>query len=94
MSTRAYRIIKIERADYPSFNLWHDDKLIKFMQDNGEYNELLTEGGGGTIDISIETIEKVLNEYKELDEYAREAFTKDLEYANKNNDTYITYDCF
>ena len=64
MSIRAYRIIKKEIADQPSFNLWHDDELIDFFKNNGKYSEGLNDNGGGEIEVSIPALKKALKEFK------------------------------
>lgn len=95
MSVRAYRIIKKEIADQPSFNLWHDDELIDFFKDNGEYNESLNDNGGGEIEVSISALKKALKEFKwEKDDYRTDAIKEDIAFAKKMNDDWVLYDCF
>ena len=99
MSVRAYRIITKEVAEYPSFNLWHDDELLNFFKEaEGEFNtyqERLDESGGGTIEISVPLLEKALVEYKwEVEDYRIQAIKADIAHAKKVGDNYVLYECY
>lgn len=99
MSVRAYRIIEIKRADDPTFNLWHDDDLISFLESYGsgyDYIEHLTDDGSGTTEISVKALKEALKKAKklELDVYQIAAIKKDIEFAKSRGDEWVLYDCF
>ena len=94
MSVRAHRILKVEYADRPSFNLWHDEKLVKFLDDHmdgGFYSQLTTDGGG-VVCIEPSVIQEAINSAKELelDEDTVAQLRADVEAAEGS----IDYDCF
>lgn len=96
MSIRAYRVIKKEIAKSPSFNLWHDDKLIDFFKDNSEnYSEQLNESGGGEIEIEVSALEKALKEFEwDEEDYRIDSIKADIAFAKKHKDDYVLYECF
>ena len=46
MSVRAYRINKIDFDKSETFNLWHDEKLVKFFDEEYGFFETMNEGTG------------------------------------------------
>ena len=94
MSVRAYRVIKIECAQPNSFNLWHDDKLVNFLDREYGFFEGMNEGGGLT-EVPVEGLREALaNPELELDEYIVEALKRDIEAADQEGDEYIQYYCY
>ena len=94
MSVRAYRVIKIECAQPNSFNLWHDDKLVNFLDREYGFFEGMNEGGGLT-EVPVEGLREALaNPELELDEYIIEALKRDIEAADQEGDEYIQYYCY
>ena len=96
MSVRAYRIIKVERESNPTFNLWHDEKFMDFMQYNSENDifSMLSEGGG-QIEFEVGILKKALKEFDFGDDtHMKEQVKKDIDFATKVGDDYILYDCF
>ncbi|MCD6390913.1 MAG: hypothetical protein J7L92_02810 [Dehalococcoidia bacterium] len=83
MSVRAYRVIKIEHAQPNTFNLWHDDKLVEFLDKEYGFFEGLNESGGLT-EVPIEALKRAL----------KEALTKDIEACCKEGEEYVQYYCF
>ncbi len=95
MSTRAYRIIKIERAPEPTFNMSHDQKIVDFIRSNDEYfNENSLNEGNGQVDVSVDTLKALLKSGIVLEDSQLEAIRADILFAEKNGDDCITYDCF
>jgi hypothetical protein len=94
MSVRAYRIITKEVAEEPSFNLWHDDELLDFLMGKDGYDERLSEDGGGTINISVELLEKAVKKLKWEDEDDKKAIEHDIAEAKKVGDDWIEYECY
>lgn len=61
MSTRAYRINKIESEPTQSFNLTHQGEMLDWLQANDEsYTEQIGEGGGGTMEFSVAALEDLV----------------------------------
>ncbi len=92
MSVSAYRVIKIEYAQPNTFNLWHDGKLVNFLDREYGFFEGFNENIGLT-QLPIEALERALSEV-ELDDELREALKKDLEACRKEDAKHIQYYCF
>ena len=98
MSVRAHRILSVEYAPETSFNLYHDEKLIDFLQhenDLGFYDQMNGDGGG-KITVSIEALQKAIDQAKELelDEVTVRVLGEDIAVAKVHNEDYVDYDCF
>lgn len=98
MSVRAYRINKIEREETPTFNLWHDQEFMDFIDDASDRDIMhaLNEDGGGQIEISVEALEKAIAEFDfgTTGEGNKEQIQADIDFAKKVGDDYLLYDCF
>lgn len=95
MSIRAYRVIKKELADECSFNLWHDEDLLDFFQENDGYHDYRNDEGGGEIEISTELLEKAVRDFKWEDEdYRLQAIKEDIKWAEENEKEWVIYECF
>jgi len=92
MSVRAYRVIKIEHAQPNTFNLWHDDKLVEFLDKEYGFFEGLNESGGLT-QVPVEALKRALKEVP-IDADLKEALTKDIEACCKEGEEYVQYYCF
>lgn len=92
MSTRAYRIVNIKLASYPSFNLSHDTELIEALRNGGEYNE---DDAGTILDVGVDAIEHVLATFKfGSRDYRKRCLRRDLKFAKKHRKSYVSYSCF
>ena len=92
MSVRAYRVIKIEHAEPNTFNLWHDEKLVEFLDREYGFFEGLNESGGLT-QVPVEALERALKEVS-IDNDLKEDLTKDIEACRKEGEEYVQYYCF
>jgi hypothetical protein len=84
MSTRAYRINKIESENDPSFNLtWHENLMEYFH--NGYVD--------GILDVEVEELEEALKDEEVLKEIGDhvETLKADIEWAKSKDDTIISY---
>lgn len=63
MSVRAYKIIEIATEDAPTFNLWRDDELMKYLEDEG-YDQRNGDGCG-IWEFSKTDLEHILSTAKE-----------------------------
>jgi hypothetical protein len=94
MSVRAHRIIKIEYADYPSFNLWHDEPIMDFLSAQDGFQDFRNEDGNGTIEFPAQALVDLLASDIALEVYHKEAFEKDIQSVNGNMEEYIEYSCY
>ena len=99
MSVRAYRINKIETKETPSLNLWHDKEIMDFINNfDGEdmpIIEQLSDGGSGTIELSVEVLKALVKDFdfKDRQEQKKE-LQDDIDFAEKMGDNFILYNCF
>jgi len=91
MSVRAHRVNKIDYAG-GSFNLWHDEAIIRYLKREGYLNQL-DEDLSGLLELPLEVV-KMLAEWEEVDVYAREKLKEDIKWAKENDEDYIMYYCF
>ena len=91
MSVRAYRVKKIEHEESDSFNLWHDDKLVDFLDSECNFSAGLTIDGTGLVEVPVEALQKAL-EKLELEDEVRKALTEDIEACR--DDSSVTYYCY
>ena len=90
MSVRAYRVTKIEHEIDNTFNLWHDDKLMDFLDSEYGFYESLSDNGVGFVKLPIEALQEALKKV-EMDKELKEAIQKDIEACR---DGYVTYYCY
>ena len=95
MSVRAYKIVKRAVTDeFPTFNLWHNQKIVDWIEANTDYSlSGISENGGGTLELSIEEMEALLKA-KEITDEEKKSFEEDLRWAKEHNEDHITYECF
>ena len=91
MSVRAYRVNKIEHEQDNTFNLWHDDKLMDFLDKEYGFYEGLSNDGTGLVELPIEALQEAL-EKVEMDKELKEAIQKDIETCQDNG--YVSYYCY
>ena len=48
MSVRAYRVNKVELEEASTFNIWHDDKLVNYLDIMCDMNE-----NGGYVEVAV-----------------------------------------
>ena len=91
MSIRAYRVKKIDYATPDTFNLWHDDKLVDFLDSECDFFAGLTNDGTGLVEVPIEALQEALKKV-EMNDELKEAIRKDMEACR--DDDHVTYYCF
>ena len=97
MSVSANRIIKIEiEESYNSFNLWHDRKLMDFLDEEGDFFSQLTADGTGVSEASVEILEKAVSMAVELELDADivSNLKKDISWAKENDEEFVQYYCY
>ena len=90
MSVRAYRVIEIRQEQADTFNLWHDEKLVEFLDSQYGFFETLHQGTGLT-ELRVEALEHALSEVP-MDEEVKQALQKDIEACGDNG--YVVYYCY
>jgi hypothetical protein len=95
MSVRAYKVLEMRHDRRPSFNCWHDEKLMRFFEGE-EIFDGRNADGGGTMEVSVAVMRKALDnaERLALDEFDCEAIKADIAWAKKKGQDYIRYECF
>ncbi|MEI6153319.1 MAG: hypothetical protein WCQ90_04450 [Deltaproteobacteria bacterium] len=90
MSIGAYRVNEI-KLDGETFNLWHDEKVAQYLNDNGHFDSLNADMCG-VMEISVTSLKAML---KIADnDQVRSNIKIDIAFAKKNKRNYLLYDCF
>ena len=97
MSVIARRIIEIKtETEYNSFNLWHDGKLMDFLDDEANFFSQLTDDGTGVSEISVEVLESAISKAVELelDDDTVANLKKDIAWAKEHDEEFVQYYCY
>jgi hypothetical protein len=97
MSVIARRIIEIKiETEYNSFNLWHDRKLMDFLDEEADFFSQLTADGTGVSEASVEVLEKTVSMAVELELDADTVtnLRKDIEWAKAKDQEFVQYYCY
>ena len=97
MSVSANRIIEIKiEQSYNSFNLWHDKKLMEFLDDEADFFSQLTDDGTGVAEASVEVLENAVSKAVELelDDDTVANLKKDIAWAKANDEEFVQYYCY
>ena len=92
MSVRAHRVNKIEYGG-ESFNLYHDDKAIEWLESNTNFFEKLDMDCCGISDVSVEDLKKLVKA-KGIDKETTKAILEDIRWAEAEKNDWIQYYCF
>jgi len=90
MSVRAYKIEKTSHN--PSFNLWHDEKFVQYLDDVGVYP--LLDDGAGYVSITIENIEKITELAKKAGDFDDISDILETLREDMGGDGYADFVCF
>jgi hypothetical protein len=97
MSVIARRIIEIKiETEYNSFNLWHDRKLMDFLDEEADFFSQLTADGTGVSEASVEVLEKAVSMVAELELDADTVanLKKDIAWAKAKDQEFVQYYCY
>jgi hypothetical protein len=97
MSVQANRIIEIKtETEYNSFNLWHDRKLMDFLDTEANFFDQLTDDGTGVSEASVEVLENAVSKAVELDLDADTVanLKKDIAWAKAHDEEFVQYYCY
>ena len=90
MSVRAYRVTKIEYEHPDSFNLWHDDELMGFLDKNDCLGSL-NSNSWGILEIPTEVLQEAIDTVH-MPEETKNSLRKDIAACLQQG--YVTYYCF
>lgn len=96
MTVWAYRVIKIKRADSPSFNFRDNQKLVQFLDVDGGFFSSINASGSGMIEIPIKQLAKAIkvSEKLDLDEETVKRIQEDIDFAKSRKEKSVLYDWF
>jgi hypothetical protein len=97
MSVSANRIIEIKvEESYNTFNLWHDSKLMDFLDTEADFFSRLSDDGTGISEVSVEVLEKAvsMSVELELDDDTVTNLKKDIAWAKEHDEEFVQYDCY
>jgi len=97
VSVSAKRIIKIEiEENYSTFNLWHDRKLMDFLDSEADFFSRLSDDGNGISEVSVEVLEDAVSKASELelDDDTVAHLKLDIAWAKEHNETNVQYYCY
>ena len=97
MSVSANRIIEIKiEQSYNSFNLWHDRKLMDFLDTEADFFSQLTADGTGISEVSVEVLENAISKAVELELDADTVtnLKKDIAWAKEHKEEFVEYYCY
>jgi len=95
MSIRAHRVIEIKTDGEDSFNLWHEDEIVVWLEKNTSFFSPLNEDSCGLTNVSVEDLKTMLSEIGgKIDGDVKEAIEKDIKFAEEQRDEYLKYYCY
>jgi len=76
----------------PSFNVWHDEKLIDLLNEEILFYMCLNSFGTSVVDVPVELLEKAIGSEKklELDDDTISCLHSDIAFAKSNRDEVVT----
>jgi hypothetical protein len=95
MSVRAYKVITKETETSPSFNLWHDQDLLDFLENQVSTQFFYCDDGQiNSVFVRVKAIKNALKNKKlwEKDDYRIEQLKKDI--AGLDDEDEIEYECY
>ncbi len=94
MSIRAHRVEEIKTGG-ESFNLWHDEKIVKWLEKKTFFFESLNEDYCGLAEVEVDDLKAMLSEIGEqISQDQRKAIEEDIQFAKDKGNWYIRYYCF
>ena len=98
MSIWAHRVNQIEYAEEPSFNIFRDQALLDFLNDQDEEG-LLSErilSGSGMVDVPVKALRKAVRSSGKLglSGHTISALRQDIAFAESKKQDSVHYDCF
>jgi hypothetical protein len=94
MSVNAHRIIDL-KLETSSFDLWHDEKLTQFLEEEVRLSSNLNSYGTGLLEVPVETLERAVKMADELDldEDTVGGLRLDIAAAKSTRNEIVTYYC-
>ncbi len=94
MGLDAYRVTELKYEE-PSFSLWHNEKLMDFLNQEVRFYTSLSPEGGGLVVVPVYVLESTIEMAAELelDEDTIENIRNDIAAAKSDRNETITYYC-
>jgi len=94
MSIRAHRIIEF-KLEASSFDLWHNEKFMQFLEEEVRLSSNLNLYGTGLLEVPVEVLERAVRMADELglDEDNVEGLQQDIVAANSTRNESVSYYC-
>jgi len=94
MSIRAHRVEEVKTSG-ESFNLWHDEKVIKWLEKKTFFFESLNADRCGFTEVEVDDLKAMLSEIGgQISERQKKAIEEDIKIAVGQDNWYIRYYCF
>lgn len=84
MSVRAYRINEIKYEESPTFNMWHNQELVEYLERENGIEDT------NYFEVSVDSLEKAHLSVS-IDDSTLEMINKDIQWAKNNNEDFIQY---
>jgi len=94
MSVRAYRVIEIKKVEGESFNLWHDGKLVDYLDEHANFLNALNDDLCGLTELPVGVLKDAISDIPDLEASTRKALQGDIEAAEAEGKEYIRYYCY
>ena len=95
MSILAHRIYPA-KSEFFTFDVWHDEKLVEYLNKEIDFNFSLNIYGTGIVDIPVELLEKIitLKRELELDEDTIAQIQLDISNGKSRIGEVVSYHCY
>lgn len=90
MSVRAHRVEEIKFGG-ESFNLWHDQEIVDYLDDKGLLEQLNMDMGG-FIEVSMRDLKNMMTIASNED--TRKSLQEDIKWAEEKEQDTVMYYCF
>ena len=95
MSLRAYRVIEV-KSETSSFNLWHDQKLVQFLDKEVWFSDNLNSHGTGLTEVPVRILERAVRMATKLNlgEETVRRLERDIAAVKSTGEKSVTYYCY
>lgn len=94
MSVRAHRIIEF-KLEASSFDLWHNEKFVQFLEEEVRLSSNLNSYGTGLLEVPVEILERAIRMADELglNEDDVEGLQQDIVATKSSRNEFVSYYC-
>jgi len=99
MSVRVYRVNKIVLKDSPSFNAWHHEIVMRWLEENTNFYESLNYDGCGFTELSVEDLRGLVTYLETFSgedgvDWVLERLKDDIKFAEERGMDWVFYKLF